>query len=667
MTTLLTPVRRFVSNVGLARGLVTLLILVAAFAIARYSWTIPVLTETERGLYDVRQFLAAPVVAQDPRITIIVFTEETLAATGKRSPLDRRLLADALKTIDAMRPRAIGIDILIDQAQPDDDYLVDTFRRLTTATRLATVAENEAVPTLPPWQDQFLRAFHKRIATPYVGGGDVRVDVDSDNVIRRFPAQLPGAKPLLMDLMAEDAKWGGTPMRDYQGGIAFRRAADNEHPVFTMLPIDLFAIPELAGAMAPLVKDRLVLIGAELQMVDRFATPLTRLTGEDTPGVAVHGHLLAQRLDSRDGGGRLTLLPGWSYWLIALAVVIAGALTSISPLGATLTALIGALEVLALIGTPFLLQKNGIDTIGLPAGGWAIGFIIAYATTAASARSIGVEQRAFAQSALGKYLPPDIAEMIIREPEKLSLHGEKRRIYALFTDIEGFTKMSDQLQAEQLGTILNEYLDDISRIILGHGGTIDKFVGDAVIAFWGAPVARPDDAARALAAARAIQAYSTDMLARNRDSTTARIGRTRIGVHRGNAVVGNFGGTDRIQYTALGDAMNTAARLESANKAMGSYTLVSRDAIATIPDAACRSLGRLTLRGRKEPLEVFEPIEDAAAAAEHNALWRRFESGDAAALQALRTLAASHPDDIVLAKMVSRLESLDPGASYDIS
>ena len=657
------PARRFVSNVGLGRLLVTLAVLLTAVLIARFSWSVPVLTETERGLYDARQFLAAPIVPQDPRITIIVFTEETLAATGKRSPLDRKLLSDALKTIDTMGPRAIGIDILIDQAQPDDEELVDTFRNMTTPTRLATVAENEEVPTLPPWQDDFLRQFHARIATSVVGGGDVRVDVDSDNVIRRFPAQLPDAKPLLMDLMAADANWGGEPMRDYKGGIGFRRAADNEHPVFTMLPIDLFAIPELATAMAPLVKDRLILIGADLSMVDRFATPLTRLTGEDTPGVAIHAHLLAQRLDGR----RLVLLPDWSFWLIALIVVAAGALTSISPYAATITALIGLAEVLALIGVPFLLQRFGVDTIGLPAGGWAIGFIIAYAATAASARSIGVEQRAFAQSALGKYLPPDIAQMIIREPEKLALHGEKRRIYALFTDIEGFTKMSDQLAAEELGTILNEYLDDISRIILDHGGTIDKFVGDAVIAFWGAPVARPDDADRALAAARAIQAHSAVMLEKNKSASGPRIGRTRIGVHRGNAVVGNFGGTDRIQYTALGDAMNTAARLESANKAMGSYTLLSRDAIAEINSPTCRCLGRITLRGRAEPIEIYEPIHDPELAIMQNALVRRHEAGDTEALPALRDLALARPDDIVLTKLISRLETLEPGGSHVVS
>ena len=132
-------------------------------------------------------------------------------------------------------------------------------------------------------------------------------------------------------------------------------------------------------------------------------------------------------------------------------------------------------------------------------------------------------------------------------------------------------------------------------------------------------------------------------------------------------MVGNFGGTDRIQYTALGDAMNTAARLEAANKATGSYTMISREALATVPKPVCRSLGRITLRGRGDPIEVYEPVEDDVAAAEHNALWRRFEAGDAAALQAFRTLAAAHPDDTILAKMVTRLENLEPGGSYVVS
>ncbi len=660
LTMIFKPVRRFLQNVGPSRLLVTLGFVIAAVLIARFAWSLPVLVETERGLYDVRTWITSPPVAQDDRITVIVFTEETLAATGKRSPLDRKMLARALTNIDAMQPRAIGIDILIDQKQDDDATLVAAFAGMHTPTRLASVAEHEITPTLPPWQEGFLRAFQGRIASRFVQPADVRVDVDADNVMRRFPKQLPGAKPLLMDLMAGDANWGGIPMRDYAGGIAFRRPADAEHPVFTTLPIDLFADPALAAAMAPLVKGRFVLVGAELPMDDQFETPLTRISGDTTPGVEMHAHLLAQRLD----GKRLWLMPGALLWVIAVVVVLAGALTSISPLKTATTTAIGIVELLLLAGAPFAMQKLGIDTIALPAGGWVIGWILAYAATATAARSVGADQREFAQSALGKYLPPDIAQQILREPERLALHGEKRQIYALFTDIEGFTKLSDSLAAEQLGVLLNEYLDDVSKTILQYGGTIDKFVGDAVIAFWGAPVARNDDAKRALAAARAIQKLSRDV-----DPAIGKaIGRTRIGVHHGPAVVGNFGGRDRIQYTALGDAMNTAARLESANKSLASYTLVGANVVVDAGDASSRCLGRISLRGRSEAIEVFELLDtvETVAIARHNQLYRQFDAGDAAALAELQELANASPDDMVLQRFVERLKIIGPGGFYVI-
>jgi adenylate cyclase len=157
------------------------------------------------------------------------------------------------------------------------------------------------------------------------------------------------------------------------------------------------------------------------------------------------------------------------------------------------------------------------------------------------------------------------------------------------------------------------------------------------------------------------------MQERNRSAPGPRIGHTRIGVHRGNAVVGNFGGNDRIQYTALGDAMNTAARLESANKGLGSYTLVSSTALEGIAKPVCRSLGRITLRGRAEPIEVHEPVDDEHLATTQTALVRRFDAGDVDALTALRALAESRPDDMVLARLVSRFETLEPGGSYVVS
>jgi adenylate cyclase len=264
---------------------------------------------------------------------------------------------------------------------------------------------------------------------------------------------------------------------------------------------------------------------------------------------------------------------------------------------------------------------------------------------------VGSEQRKFAHSALGKYLPPDVANEIMKDPDRLKLTGEKKEIYALFTDLEGFTKLSHAIEPEQLSTLLNRYLDMLSDTVLEHGGTIDKFIGDAVVAFWGAPISRPDDAERALKAAVAMYEAGETF--------------------RREAVVGNFGGERRIQYTALGDGMNTAARLESANKSLQTTILVSAEAVRDSGAAAdlLRPMGRVVLSGRATPVEVWEPLPKMPAEmrAQLRSLWERYDGGDMAALDELERLAAEHKDDLALGNFVFRIREAGPGKAYVMS
>jgi len=202
-------------------------------------------------------------------------------------------------------------------------------------------------------------------------------------------------------------------------------------------------------------------------------------------------------------------------------------------------------------------------------------------------------------------------------------------------------------------------------VVLAHGGTIDKFVGDSVVAFWGAPIPREDDAQQAILAALAI-ASAGDAFTQERDDGGPRMGRTRVGVHRGEAIVGNFGGDGRIQYTALGDVMNTAARLEGANKAMGTQVLVSADSIEGVRDIGLRPLGRISVRGRPAPLKVFDagPSISPVDAAEVGQMIDDYDAGHPDALAALRSYADARPADPALAKLVHRLESVGPGGCY---
>ncbi len=644
-------------QVGPWRLLATFVVLIGAMLVARLSWDVPLLLIAERGLYDVRVFVTAPKVDQDQRVVLVTFIEETLRNTGKRSPLDRVLLGKALTNLDRLGARAIGVDVLIDQPQPGDAVLEAAMRSMRTPTYFAFTTNAANREFVFPWQEAYMRSLFARVASGATRPASIRLDVDSDNAWRVWPAAVAAPPPLLVDALTGSSRFTG-----FSGAVVFRKPAFKEKEVFARYQIDLFGDPETAEAFRPAIAGKIVLIGADLPEADRFITPFTRLLGTTTAGVELHATLIAQALD----GVKPKPIPGGLLWAAAVLVVLLAALTGGFDLPVRLVAPLAIAQLGAIVLGPVALQNAGFDTHGLPAFGWAAGWLIAIIAASTTARIVGAEQRRFAQGALGKYLPRDVARQILRSPERLALSGERREIHALFTDIEGFTSMCQSLAPEMVAAMLNDYLDTMSDIVLDHGGTIDKFVGDAVVAFWGAPLARPDDAQRALAAAIAMAAAGERLM--NQPVGRPPMGRTRVGLHRGEAVVGNFGGDGRIQYTALGDAMNVAARLEGANKTLKSNVLVSREAAEPIGLDKFRPLGRIRVRGRDKPIEVYEPVGSGSAVADADlaAAYARFEAGDSAALAVLRARAAAAPGDRALALLVERLASVGPGGAFDL-
>jgi adenylate cyclase len=649
--------RQTLKQIGLVRFAATSVFLLIGVLFARFGWYVPLNTQVEQALFDMRVILTAPRVDQDKRIALVVFTDDTLKRVEKRSPLDRQTLADALRAIDAMNPKAIGIDILFDQPQREDPVLLDTFRKMKTPTYLAFASNATNPEQIEVWQEEFLTRFHREAgAGGAVKPTSIRLATDPDNVIRKWPVHPEG----LPDLFATSLAPFRPEFKEYSRQIAFRLPKSEEYPVFSKLPIDLFTT-DLASAMQSEIEGRYVLIGGDIQDLDDYQTPMYRGSGQMVKGLEVHAHLLAQLLD-----GRMPRpIPGWALWLAALFVVVAGGLTSLLEVRNWKLALILVGQALFFGALPFYLQWSNVDTLGLPAAGWGVGWALAFASVLSMERAIGAEQRKFAQSALGKYLPRDIAEQIVRDPDRLALRGEKKQIYAMFTDLEGFTKLSHAITPEQLSSLLNTYLDVLSETVLRHGGTIDKFVGDAVVAFWGAPIAREDDAERAVRAAVAMYEAGEEFR-RRAPAGLPPIGCTRVGLHRGEAVVGNFGGEGRIQYTALGDSMNTAARLESANKSLKTTVLISTEAKAESNLDYFRPMGRIVLSGRATPVEVWEPVPQMDAKLRDTLvkLWVRFDGGDASAIPELAEVAAQNKEDAALANFVYRIREAGPGGHF---
>jgi adenylate cyclase len=320
------------------------------------------------------------------------------------------------------------------------------------------------------------------------------------------------------------------------------------------------------------------------------------------------------------------------------------------------------------LGLPFYLHAQGFDTYRFPALGPVLGWILAFSAVVAAARASGAVQRRFAQGALGKYLPRSIADQIIEQPQLLELGGSKREIYVIFSDLEGFTKMSHALEPEMVAKLLNRYLELLGQVVLEHGGILDKFVGDAVVAFWGAPIAREDDADRAAMAAYALWQAGEDFRREvaEMDPSLPKIGKTRVGMHFGEAVVGNFGGENRIQYTALGDSMNTAARLEAANKALESSVMASGEFAAHSGLDWWRPMGRVVLRGRAKPVDLYEPApgfpEDQRERLSEAV--RLLDTDRERALALLEEIVMANPADKPLENLLKRSRELNEEGAY---
>lgn len=217
-------------------------------------------------------------------------------------------------------------------------------------------------------------------------------------------------------------------------------------------------------------------------------------------------------------------------------------------------------------------------------------------------------QEKFIRHSFKHYLSPVVIDQLIHNPDRLKLGGERKELSLLFADLEGFTKISEGLEPEDLTQLLNEYLTAMTDIILEEEGTVDKFEGDAIIAFWNAPLDIEKHAEKAVRAALRCQDKLKELRPHFLDKYGKRLN-MRIGINTGYAIAGNMGSSSRFDYTVLGDAVNLAARLEGANKHYGTYTMISSATFEQLGENfQCRELGKIRVVGRSESVTVYEPL-----------------------------------------------------------
>jgi adenylate cyclase len=270
-------------------------------------------------------------------------------------------------------------------------------------------------------------------------------------------------------------------------------------------------------------------------------------------------------------------------------------------------------------------------------------------------RQIAAER---AHALLSRYFSPNLAERLASDPAAVDLGGHRREITSLFTDMAGFTTIVETLEPDVIAPLLNDYLGEMTDTVFAHGGTVVKIVGDALHVLFGAPADQPDHASRAVACALELDARSRSFVRRWKTNGIV-LGATRLGLNAGPAIVGNFGGGRYFDYTAYGDTVNIAARLEAANKQLGTRICVGERVAARDPGFTGRPVGDLLLRGRSEPLRAFEPLSpeeyEAPATQAYLEAFGKLEAGDPSAMPAFAALLGMRGDDQLVSFHLKRL------------
>jgi len=275
-----------------------------------------------------------------------------------------------------------------------------------------------------------------------------------------------------------------------------------------------------------------------------------------------------------------------------------------------------------------------------------------------------------ARAALSRYFSPNVAEALAKNPDRLAPGGDRRYATFLFTDIAGFTNLVESTDSNVIVALLNQYLDQLAKIVFEHDGTVMKVVGDALHAIFGAPLDQPDHADRAVACALAIDAFAVKFQM-EMDGKGISLGLTRIGVNSGHAIIGNFGGDYFFDYTAYGDAVNIAARLESVNKQLGTRICVSQSVVDHMTKFEGRPTGTLLLKGKTQSLKAYEPLTSEAyslpATVSYVEAFAKLEDGDQHARQAFAALVGQYGEDPLTMFHLGRLLAGETGVEIELT
>jgi len=552
----------------------------------------------ERKLIDLRVAALEPPAPQSEDIVILAITEETLEQFPYRSPVDREFLANLLKLLDHRGVKAIGLDVLFDQ--PTEEYKDNLLRQTLDDLKAPLFVSYTNTPSVVnEKQLEYLNAY---LPERFRVAANLATD-PLDGVVRWiFKGETSSGLP--EGYARAIAKSLGVKPPSGLLEIAWRPSPDSETRPFKVYPAH--ALSALPPAW---FEQKIVMIGAIVSMTDRHRTPLAIYQdGENAmmPGVLVQAHSLSQLLENR----KPPSIGFIEKLLMCGLLALIGTAIGMAKRGLLFTVVSG-LIVVAILWISLLLGYSRIFPM-LPIIVPSFGLFFSLGITDMLIGRAERKQRQFVQGAFSRYVAPAVVQRLVENPDSLSISGVRQQVTFIFTDIAGFTTMSEKLSSDKLSEVLNDYLDGGCRTIFEFAGTVDKFIGDAIMAVFNAPIAQDDHAVRAVRCALALDAYA-EGFREKQNAQGIPIGVTRIGVHTGQATVGNFGSQSRMEFTALGDTVNTASRTEGVNKYFGTRICCTQEIVDLCPDMAFLPIGDVVLKGKLSPVTLYCPVSASQA------------------------------------------------------
>ena len=525
-------------------------------------------------------------------IVIVAIDENSFDALGLAWPWPRAIHAQLIDTLSRARPAAIGLDIVFAEPSPygpeDDQALARAIaenRHVVLGAALTVTREHGFVkenlnPPIRPVRDG-ARGF-----------GYVNFDSDVDAFVRRalLTHRYQGSDVAAFDLhlyrLIAQAGTTGHPLSqgaeiiiNYRGGPRTFVSVPYQWVLAGYVPLADFA-------------GKIVLVGASTPVLhDVFPTPFA--PRGDMPGVEIHANALE------------TLLKGIPIQRVP--TVLVGVLAVLAGAGSLwVTPLLRPVLSLGLVGGATLLYLI-VTHMAFRSGYWVtvlpVPMTLAITYVGAVTRNFVVERRQ--RRRLSRYFSPAVVNEIIRQKDDLNLSSDRRQMTVLFSDIRGFTSLSEHMPPEDVVAFLRKYLTVMTEVVFKHGGTVDKYVGDAIMALYNVPFATPDHAARAVRTALEFQQRLPSLTER----FAARYGgklACGVGINTGDAVVGTIGSEQRLEYTAIGDTINVGARLETLTKDFGVSVIISESTYLEVKGLfVTRDLGEVKVRGKDKPVRIY--------------------------------------------------------------